>query len=81
MADDIDWCARAAKLREVELALLTGEMVEEARFGSDMTRFAKAASLTDVKKALDEAMKNCTISRGERPARTRYAMAARARPY
>lgn len=76
----IDWCARAAKLREVEMALLSGEMVTEARFGSDLTRFANA-SLADVKRALDEALKNCAISRGERPQRNRFAKSARARPY
>lgn len=80
MSDDVDWCARAVKLREVEMALLSGEMVTEARFGSDLTRFANA-SLGDVKRALDEALKNCAISRGERPQRTRFAKSARARPY
>ncbi|WP_108459186.1 hypothetical protein [Devosia naphthalenivorans] len=77
----IDWCARAVLLRKVEEALLTGEMVTEARFGADMTRFANA-SLADVTKALNEAMRNCQISRGEKPRRTRYAMRGRmTRPY
>lgn len=77
----IDWCARAAKLREVEAALLTGEMVTEARFGADMTRYANA-SLAEVTKALNEALRNCAISRGERPARSRYAISGRmTRPY
>jgi 3-oxoacyl-[acyl-carrier-protein] synthase III len=85
MADEIDpaaldWCARAVKLRKVEEALLMGEMVTEARFGEDMARYANA-SLADVKKALDEAIRNCQISRGETPKRTRYAMSGRMRPY
>lgn len=81
MSDDVDWCARAAKLRKVEEALLTGEMISEARFGADMTRWAETAKLEDVKRALDEAIRNCAISRGERPGRRRYALKARSRPY
>lgn len=80
MLDEIDWCARAAKLREVEMALLTGEMVTEARFGTDMMRYANA-SIAEVRRALDEAIRNCQISRGERPERKRYAMRGIMRPY
>ncbi|MBN9056312.1 MAG: hypothetical protein J0H80_21655 [Rhizobiales bacterium] len=85
MADEndpliVDWCARAAKLRKVEEALLTGEMITEARFGQDMAKYANA-SLGDVKRALDEAIRECQISRGEVPRRTRYAIRARMRPY
>ncbi len=80
MADEIDWCARAAKLRRVEEALLSGEMITEARFGSDMTRFANA-SLAEVTRALNEALRRCAEARGETVRRTRYAMPARARPY
>ncbi|MBB3937925.1 hypothetical protein [Aureimonas phyllosphaerae] len=80
MAEDVDWCARAAKLRRVEEAILSGEMVTEARFGADMTRFA-SASLADVTAALNEALRRCAESRGEKPRRTRYAIPARARPY
>lgn len=76
----IDWCARAARLRKVEEALLSGEMITEARFGQDMARYANA-SLGDVKRALDEAIRNCQISRGEAPKRTRYAIRGRMRPY
>lgn len=77
---NVDWCARAALLRKIEEALLTGEMITEARFGQDMARYANA-SLADVKRALEEAIRNCQISRGERPQRTRYAMSGRMRPY
>lgn len=80
MPDQIDWCARAAKLREVEMALLTGEMVTEARFGTDMMRYANA-SIAEVRRALDEAIRNCQLSRGERPERKRYAMRGIMRPY
>ncbi|MBP0440679.1 hypothetical protein J5Y06_18675 [Tianweitania sediminis] len=76
----IDWCARAAKLVEVEMAMLTGDMITEARFGADMTRFS-SASLDQVKRAKNEAIRNCQISRGETPKRVRYAKLARARPY
>lgn len=76
----LDWCARAVKLRKVEEALLTGEMITEARFGQDMARYANA-SLSDVKRALDEAIRQCQISRGEVPKRTRYAISGRMRPY
>jgi hypothetical protein len=76
----IDWCARAVKLRRVEEALLCGEMVTEARFGEDMARYANA-SLAEVQRALNEAIRNCQIARGEKPARTRYAISGRMRPY
>ena len=46
----IDWCARAAKLRRVEEALLTGEMMTEGRFGEDMMRYS-TASLDQVQRA------------------------------
>jgi hypothetical protein len=77
----INWCDRAAKLREVETAMLVGEMVTEARFGADMTKFA-TGSLSEVTRALNEALKNCAISRGERPKRSRFAIRGRmTRPY
>lgn len=76
----VDWCARAVKLREVEMALLSGDMVTEARFGTDMTRWANA-SISEIRRALDEAIRNCQISRGEAPARTRYAVRGIMRPY
>lgn len=76
----VDWCARAVKLREVEMALLSGDMVTEARFGTDMTRWANA-SISEIRRALDEAIRNCQISRGETPARTRYARRGIMRPY
>ncbi|UFW80014.1 hypothetical protein [Rhizobium sp. SU303] len=85
MADDpvsieVDWCARAIKLRKVEEALLSGEMVTEARFGEDMAKYA-TAKLDDVKRALEEAIRNCQISRGEAPKRKRYAIRGIMRPY
>jgi len=80
LAPVVDWCARALKLREVEMALLTGEMVTEARFGEDMAKYA-TAKLSDVKAALDEATRNCLISQGDRPRRTRYAIRGIMRPY
>lgn len=77
----VDWCARAVKLRKVEEALLSGEMVTEARFGADMARYA-TAKLSEVQSALNYAIKQCQISRGEKPKRTRYAMRGRmSRPY
>ncbi|MCJ8517816.1 MAG: hypothetical protein V7774_08955 [Pseudorhizobium pelagicum] len=76
----VDWCARAVLLRKVEEALLTGEMITEARFGEDMARYANA-KLEDVKRALEEAIRNCQIARGEKPRRTRYAISGRMRPY
>lgn len=72
----VDWCARAVKLRQVEEALLMGEMVTEARFGADMSRFA-TASVSEVQSALNYAIKQCQISRGETPKRTRFAMRGR----
>jgi hypothetical protein len=85
MADEtdplaVDWCARAIKLRKVEEAILCGEMVTEGRFGEDMAKYANA-NLSDVKRALDEAIRNCQKSRGEVRVRTRYATLGRMRPY
>jgi hypothetical protein len=68
------------KLRKVEEAILCGEMVTEARFGEDMAKYA-SANLAEVKRALDEAIRNCQKSRGEVPTRTRYAIRGRMRPY
>ncbi|WEJ33873.1 hypothetical protein [Devosia sp. SD17-2] len=77
----VDWCARAVLLRKVEEALLMGEMITEARFGTDMNRFA-AAGLETVQRELEKAIRQCRISRGERPKRTRFAMSGRmTRPY
>lgn len=75
-----DWCARAVKLRKVEEAILSGEMVTEARFGSDMTRFA-SAPLGEVQRLLNEAIRKCQEARGEKPARRRFAMRGRMGPY
>ncbi|MCW4114751.1 hypothetical protein NPA31_007215 [Aurantimonas sp. MSK8Z-1] len=80
MAEEIDWCARAAKLRDVEMAMLSGEMVTEARFGTDGVKYA-TATLQEVKRDLDIALRNCAVARGEAPARTRYALRPVARPY
>jgi hypothetical protein len=77
---EIDWCARATKLLKVEEALLAGDMVTEARFGEDMARYA-TANLSQVRAALDEAMRNCREARGVTVKRTRYAMRGRMRPY
>lgn len=76
----VDWCARAVKLRKVEEAMLTGEMMTEGRFGEDMMRYS-TASLAEVQRALNEAIRNCQIARGQKPARTRYAISGRMRPY
>ena len=85
MADEpdplaVDWCAYAVKLQKVEMALLTGEMVTEARFGTDMMRYADA-SLKEVQQALEKAMTNCRISRGETPRRLRFPARGIMRPY
>lgn len=75
-----NWCDRAAKLRKVEEALLSGEMLTEARFGQDMMRYANV-SLSDVQRALNEAVRNCQIARGEKPKARRHAISGRFRPY
>lgn len=77
---NVNWCDRAVKLRKVEEALLSGEMLTEARFGQDMMRYANA-SLSDVQRALNEAIRNCQIARGEKPKRQRYAISGRFKPY
>lgn len=77
MPDPIDWCARAATLREIEFARLSGESVEETRFGEDMVRFAKVSS-SELAAAIQYAERMCAKSQGKR---TRFAMSARARPY
>jgi len=77
MAREIDWCARASQLREIEFARVSGDMIEEARFDSDMTRFVKA-SAAELKSAIQYADRQCAKSQGKR---SRFALAARARPY
>ena len=77
MADDIDWCARVTQLREIEFARVSGDMLEEARFGSDMARYTKV-SASDLAAAIQYAERQCAKSQGKR---SRYALAARARPY
>ena len=76
----VDWCARAVKLRKVEEALLSGEMMTEGRFGEDMMRYS-TASLDQVQRALEEAIRNCQIARGEKPKQRRHAISGRFRPY
>ena len=76
---DIDWCARLTKLRAVEEAILTGEMVTEARFGADMVVYANA-KLVDVQRAIETAERNCALQTPGRR-RRRYALPGRARPY
>lgn len=77
---NVDWCARAVKLRKVEEAMLSGEMLTEGRFGEDMQRFS-TATLADVQRALNEAIRNCQIARGEKPKARRHAISGRFRPY
>lgn len=85
MADEpdpiaVDWCTRAVKLRRVEEALLMGEMVTEARFGTDMMAYA-TAGLDVVQRELEKAIRQCRIARGERVKPRRYAISGRMRPY
>lgn len=74
---EINWCDRVTQLREIEFARVSGEMVEEARFGADMVRYARASN-ADLSAAIQYAERQCAKSRGKR---SRYALAARARPY
>jgi hypothetical protein len=73
----INWCERAEKLREIEFARLTGESVEETRFGEDMVRFTKVTA-AELATAIQYAERMCAQSQGKR---TRFAMSARARPH
>lgn len=77
MADKIDWCARLEQLREIEFARVSGEMVEESRFGSDMVRFA-TGSASELSAAIRYAERMCAKANGQR---SRFALSARARPY
>jgi len=73
----INWCERAEKLREIEFARLTGEGIEETRFGEDFVRFTKV-SADELAAAIRYAERMCAQTQGRR---TRFAMSARARPY
>lgn len=78
----VDWCARAARLQEFEMAILTNDVTIEARFGQDMQRWGLTANLKDVRAALETAMRNCRAAHGEIARRTRYALPGRmTRPY
>ncbi|SMC42919.1 gpW protein [Fulvimarina manganoxydans] len=80
MADDIDPCAEAVRLRQKLSEIATGEAVSSSRFGNDEAKFAKA-DVTELKKLIAHYERECAISKGETPKRTRYAMAARMRPH
>lgn len=74
---DVDWCARAAALREIEFARVSGEQVSETRFGQDMVRFV-SSSAEELAAAIRYADDQCAKASGKR---SRYALKAQARPY
>lgn len=74
---DVDWCARAAALREIEFARVSGEQVSETRFGQDLVRFV-SSSAGDLAAAIRYAEAMCAKASGN-PGR--YALKSRARPY
>lgn len=77
MSETVDWCARVEKLREIEFARVSGDMVEETRFGPDMVRFVTGTA-AELANAIQYAERMCAKAKGQR---TRFALAARARPY
>ncbi|MGQ3671794.1 hypothetical protein ACT6QG_05295 [Xanthobacter sp. TB0136] len=74
---DVDWCQRAKDLREIEFARVSGQQVAESRFGQDMVKFV-SANAEDLAAAIRYAEDQCAKASGKR---SRFAMAARARPY
>lgn len=76
----IDWCAKAAALRERYEALRDGDGIAEARFGEDTVKYSKA-DLGLLLADLREAERLCALASGEKPRRRRYAATGRMRPY
>jgi hypothetical protein len=84
MADNIDWCDLARKLRATKMAMLTGGMVKKSSLSDGSSvEWAVGSSLEEVSTALAEAERMCAAQCGETttPKRARYAISGRARPY
>ncbi len=73
-------CDRAARLRSVREALITGRATAETSFSGRTVRYAKA-DLPALEREIAAAEAACAESRGERPRRRRFAMGARFRPH
>lgn len=80
MADPIDHCAEAKRLRELLAAMVTGESVALSRFGEDEVRFHKGDPAR-LERMIADAERLCRISQGETPKRRRFAISGRFRPY
>lgn len=78
--EPIDYCAEAGRLRELRIAMASGEGVAETRFGLDMVRFHKGDPAR-LDRLIDEADRLCSISTGVTPRRRRFAISGRFRPY
>lgn len=70
---EIDYCAEAARLREIYTEHISGEGISEARFGEDAVRYGrydKAALLAEVRRLEDL----CSQSQGSKPRRRAKAI-------
>ncbi|WP_375261846.1 gpW family head-tail joining protein [Palleronia sp.] len=75
-----DPCVEAAELKKIRRDLIAGEKATAVRFGEDEVRYTKA-DLPRLDGLIAEAEKQCAITEGKTPKRTRYAMGVRFRPY
>lgn len=84
MADNIDWCELARKLRATKVAMLTGGMVKKSSLSDGSSvEWSVGSSIEEVNTALVEAERMCAIQCGADVTvkRSRYAITGRARPY
>lgn len=79
MSDTIDHCAEAARLRTKLTQIAEGSSVASARFGEDETKFSKA-NTDELRRILAYHEAECAKLQGG-VKRSRYAVAARNRPF
>ncbi|WP_243368875.1 hypothetical protein [Microvirga solisilvae] len=73
-------CAEAARLREIQVAIATGEAVASTRFGEKEIRYHKADPAR-LDRLIEYYDRECAISKGEAPKRARFAKSMRFRSY
>jgi len=73
-------CDEARRLRDILTAIATGDSVASARFGDEEIRYHKADTAR-LERLIEHFERECAISRGETPRRTRFAKRMAFRPY
>jgi hypothetical protein len=76
----VDHCAEARRLRELLTAIASGESVASARFKDEEIRYHKADTAR-LERLIAYHDRECSISKGDTPQRTRFAKRMSFRPY